>query len=69
MPDSIWAATVTRIRSEFEEMPCLRVTCRQARMLFGLSASASAWILNHLVRDGFLEQTADGEYMRRSAAP
>jgi hypothetical protein len=69
MPDSVWQATMTRVRSEFEEMPCLRVTREQARMLFGLNGPASDWVLNRLVAERFLVQTADGQYARRNAAP
>jgi hypothetical protein len=69
MPDSLWEATVTRIRSEFHEMPCLRVTRDQARMLFGLHGAASEWVLNRLAEEGFLMQTPDGQYVRRNTAP
>jgi hypothetical protein len=69
MPDWLWHATVTRVRSEFDEMPCLRVTPAQARLLFGLPGSASDWILNRLAGEGFLTQTPDGQYIRRSTAP
>lgn len=69
MPDPIWVTTMSRVRGEFEEMPCLRVTPEQACVLFGLSDSVSAWILSRLVRDGFLERTANGEYVRRNSAP
>jgi hypothetical protein len=58
-----------RVRSEFDEMPCLRVTSRQACMLFGLSETVSLWVLGCLTRDGFLEQSGDGEYLRRKATP
>jgi hypothetical protein len=40
MAEPIWNATVTRVRAEFEEMPCLRVTPEQARLLFGLADTA-----------------------------
>src|SRR5688500_18641504 len=66
MPDSQWEATVTRIRSEFKEMPCLRVTRDEARTLFGLRGAASDWVLARLARDGFLVQTPDGQYVRRN---
>ena len=59
---------MSRVRGEFEEMPCLRVTPRQACMLFGLSETVSQWVLGCLARDGFLEQARDGEYVRRHAA-
>ena len=67
IPDEQWHETLKRVRGEFEEMPCLRVTLRQACMLFGLSETVSAWVLSCLTRDGFLEQARDGEYVRRGA--
>jgi hypothetical protein len=69
MPDGLWEATVTRVRSEFEEMPCLRVTAAQARLLFGLSGKTSDWILHRLEDEGFLIQTPDGQYVRRNTLP
>jgi hypothetical protein len=69
MPDGMWQAMVNRVRGEFDEMPCLRVTPDQARVLFGLSADTSDWILNRLVQDGFLVQTPEGQYVRRSTVP
>jgi hypothetical protein len=69
MPDGLWQATVTRVRSEFDEMPCMRLTPAQARVLFGLSESASDWVLNRLAQEGFLIQTDGGQYLRRSTAP
>jgi hypothetical protein len=69
MPDGLWQATVTRVRSEFAEMPCLRVTAAQARLLFGLSGQRSHWILRRLEDEGFLIQTPDGQYVRRDTMP
>ena len=69
IPDALWISTVHRVRSEFEEMPCLRVTPRQACVLFGLSDTLSAWVLDSLARDGFLERARTGEYQRRNATP
>jgi hypothetical protein len=66
IPDEQWHETLRRVRSEFEEMPCLRVTLRQACMLFGLSETVSSWVLSCLTRDGFLEHSRDGEYVRRA---
>jgi hypothetical protein len=60
---------MTRVRSEFDEMPCLRVTPEQARVLFGLPGPASGSILNRLAEEGFLVQTPDGQYVRRNTAP
>ena len=69
LPNGDWDAMVKRVRSEFEEMPCLRVTEQQARVLFGLPIQASAWVLSCLERDGFLDRTPQGEYVRRNTAP
>lgn len=69
LPDTVWQSTIARVRSEFEEMPCLRVTPDQARMLFGLTGTTSDWILGRLAAEGFLVQTPDGQYLRRNPTP
>jgi len=69
MPDHAWVTIVSRVRGEFEEMPSLRVTPQQAGILFGLGDPVSTWVLSRLTRDGFLERTTDGEYVRRETAP
>jgi hypothetical protein len=66
--DPEWTSTMNRVRAEFDEMPCLRVTREQARSLFGLSDSLSEWVLNRLAREGFLE-SRNGEYARRHPQP
>jgi DNA-binding PadR family transcriptional regulator len=63
-----WQSTIQRVRAEFEEMPCLRVTQQMARSLFGLSDGLSERVLDRLSKDGFLE-CRDGEYRRRHAQP
>lgn len=57
-----------RVRSEFDEMPGLRLTRRQAERLFGLREDICARILATLVADGLLVRTADGAYARRIAS-
>ena len=69
LPDLLWNAAVFRIRAEFEEMPCLRVTCGEARRLFGLADPVAAWVLRHLANEGFLIENSRGEYVRRAANP
>ena len=69
MPEPLWRATVMRVRSEFDEMPCLRVTPDQACVLFGLTGRVSDWILNRLAAEGFLVLTPEGQYVRRNAGP
>ena len=69
MPDGVWNATLMRVRAEFDEMPCVRVTADQARMLFGLRQPTMQWVLDRLLSDGFLSRTDQGEYVRRQATP
>lgn len=68
IPDAEWDSTVRRVRAEFEEMPGLRVTPQQARVLFGLSDGVLGRVLTLLAGDGFLEWR-DGQYLRRSTQP
>jgi hypothetical protein len=64
--DQEWMATLRRIRSEFEEMPCTRLTLDQARTFFGLQDDAtSRALLDRLAAEGFLARTEQGEYVRR----
>ena len=69
LPDLVWQASVDRVRAEFEEMPCLRVTVSDACRLFGLPDPAASWVLRRLANDGFLTCTPRGEYLRRAANP
>ena len=58
------ATTVlNRIRSEFREMPGLRVTLAQAARLWHLDPRASESFLNALVVDGLLRRQADGQWL------
>jgi len=58
------ATTVlNRIRSEFREMPGLRVTLGQAARLWHLDPGTSESFLNALVVDGLLRRNADGPYV------
>lgn len=59
-------ALLVRVRSEFLEMPGLRLTLRQAARLWGLEGAMSEHLLTRLVESGFLRRTRDGAYMRRS---
>jgi hypothetical protein len=69
LPDHLWHATVHRVRGEFEEMPCLRLTLTQARTLFGLPDRVCEWVLRRLESDGFLGRTQQGEYVRQTTSP
>ena len=59
--DALW-----RIRVEYIEMPDLKLTRVQARRLWNLTQEACDVALAILVRTGFLGQTTDGKFMRRS---
>ena len=66
LPDEVWQSTLVRVRGEFDEMPCMRVTLEQACALLGLQEPASSWVLECLTREGFLARTPQGEYVRRT---
>ena len=70
LPDEEWLGTLRRIRSEYDEMPCTRLTPDQARTFFGLqNDDASRALLDRLTADGFLVRTPLGEYVRRTDSP
>jgi hypothetical protein len=62
------ALLLDRVRSEFLEMPGLRLTPAQAARLWALDRSMSEQILNGLASSGFLARTAGGAYLRASLA-
>jgi hypothetical protein len=53
-----------RIKSEFVEMPGLRLTSQQAQRLWGLDADFCDAILGALVDAKFLLRTSDGVFVR-----
>jgi hypothetical protein len=53
-----------RIKSEFVEMPGLRLTTAQAQRLWGLDAEFCDAILGALVDAKFLLRTGDGVFVR-----
>ena len=67
LPDPDWQATLCRVRGEFEEMPCLRVSTTQARTLFGLPGRVCDGVLARLEADGFLGRTSNGDYVRQTS--
>lgn len=58
---------VSRVRGEFEEMPGLRLTERQAQKLWALDAASCSTILRVLVDHRFLMKTSSGAFVRRDA--
>lgn len=57
-----------RVRSEYLEMPGLRLTPAQAGRLLGLDAAVCLRLFTHLVSSGFLRIGRDGHYVRADAA-
>ena len=57
-------ALVERVRSEFLEMPGLRLTLPQAARLWGLDLTACEAVVDALVRCEFLHRTASGSVAR-----
>jgi len=51
-----------RIRSEYLEMPGLRLTLQQAQRLFGLDPLVCLNVFEALTRDKFLSQSHDGQF-------
>lgn len=56
---------LSRVRAEFEEMPCLRLTHGQAQRLFGLRADVCDRVLAALVAERTLCRDLDGRYRRQ----
>ncbi len=56
-----------RIKSEFVEMPGLRLTSAQAQRLWGLESEFCESILGALVDAKFLLRTGDGVFVRVDA--
>ena len=55
---------ITRVKSEFAEMPGLRLTMPQAMKLWGLDREECQRVINTLVKTAFLQRTARGEVVR-----
>jgi hypothetical protein len=53
---------VQRIREEFEEIPGLRLTVREASRFWGLEESTCELVLAELAMDGFLAQGVDNRF-------
>jgi hypothetical protein len=53
-----------RVRSEFLEMPGLRLAPAQAARLWAVDRETSEQVLDRLVEAGFLLKRRDGSYLR-----
>ena len=61
---SVPDALLSRVRSEFLEMPGLRLTEAQGRRLWGLEPAQCSALLAELLNTKFLYRTRDGAFMR-----
>jgi len=72
LAESIYQRRMTsllhRIRSEFLEMPGLRLTPAQAARLWALDRQTSVRILDGLAEAGFLFKNKEGAYLRATVA-
>ncbi len=59
-----YPALVERVRSEFNEMPGLRLTPAQAARFLGLDSVSCLRVLNTLVQAAFLRWAPDGTVVR-----
>ena len=55
---------IKRVKSEFTEMPGLRLTMPQAMRLWGLDRDECQRVINTLVNTAFLQRNARGEFLR-----
>jgi len=65
-PDDTIAPLLHRVRSEFLEMPGLRLTPAQAARLWALDRPTSDRVLDGLTSVGFLARTRNGAYLLAS---
>ncbi len=68
MDDRALLPLAVRVRSEYLEMPGLRLTPAQAERLLGLEPAVCARLFGHLVSSGFLRIARDGHYLRADGA-
>ena len=60
------AAYLVRVRSEYLEMPGLKLSEAQARRLWALDGTTCRAVLTTLIDRGFLKRSANGDYVRAS---
>ena len=65
MTDSCPTTRLVRLmRSDYHEMPCLRLSEQEAQRFWNSSPDQCASAIRHLVGTGFLTRTQDGRYRR-----
>ena len=55
---------VQRIRAEYLDLPGLSLTARQAQRLWNLDSETCQRVLDLMIRDNFLRQTPQAQYVR-----
>ncbi len=60
---------LTRLRSEFLEMPCLCLTSEQVQHLCGIERTICQMVLDTLIDERFLCLTPDGRYACVTSGP
>jgi hypothetical protein len=58
------AALLERVRTQYRDMPGLKLTKPQATRLFGVAPSVCATMLRALVMENFLSRTGEGLFVR-----
>jgi hypothetical protein len=53
-----------RVQAEYDEMPGLCITLRQAQRLLSIDDQTCATVFNTLMHHGVLKRTKDGQYVR-----
>ena len=67
--DKFVQSAVARIRTEYLDMPGLKLTRAQVQRLFQLDGPTCDSAVTQLVAEGFLRSASDGLYIRFERAP
>ncbi len=65
-PAKLPESTLRRVRSEFLEMPGLKLTIAQAQRLWGMDRSTCEALIEELTQSCFLARTRDGSVVLRT---
>ncbi len=66
--DTVPVEMLRRVRSEYHEMPGLKLTGEQAQRLWDLDARLCERVLAALVETKFLRRTRDGAFVLRTSS-
>ncbi len=64
VPGIVGEQRLRRVKSEFLEMPGLKLTVSQAQRLWGLDRSTCEAVIEQLTESQFLRRTRDGSVVR-----